>query len=233
MRTKQHLLFEADNVSYILESTFLTEPAPQHEGYAINYLCRDGVRARGEELGDALRRPARRGSPALRGRCSPRLGEVARSSERPLAARLGEAARSPAPLVPTTTSGELHRERRTAERGLRRAIAVAGGLRDTDGGGRRITSVARGRRRTVPGRRTAGGAAQELRERRSGAQNEQRTAERRRTGGPGAARPAERRSSARGSGGAAHGSARSPERAGGARRSGGAAHGRRRTGKRI
>ena len=115
MRTKQHLLFEADNVSYILESTFLTEPAPQHEGYAINYLCRDGVRARGEELGDALRRPARRGSPALRGRCSPRLGEVARSSERPLAARLGEAARSPAPLVPTTTSGELHRERRTAE----------------------------------------------------------------------------------------------------------------------
>ena len=121
MRTKQHLLFEADNVSYILESTFLTEPAPQHEGYAINYLCRDGVRARGEELGDALRRPARRGSPALRGRCSPRLGEVARSSERPLAAHLGEAARlkmaawSPAPLVPTTTSGELHRERRTAE----------------------------------------------------------------------------------------------------------------------
>jgi hypothetical protein len=93
MRTKQHLLFEADNVSYTLESTFLTEPAPQHEGYAINYMCHDGVRARGEELGDALRRPARRGSPALRGRCPPRLGEVARSSERPLAARLGEAAR--------------------------------------------------------------------------------------------------------------------------------------------
>ena len=64
MRTKQHLLFEADNVSYTLESTFLTEPAPQHEGYAINYLCRDGVRARGEELGDALRRSARRGSTA-------------------------------------------------------------------------------------------------------------------------------------------------------------------------
>jgi hypothetical protein len=54
--------------SYTLESTFLTEPAPQHEGYETNYLCRDGVRARGEELGDALRRPARRGSPALRGR---------------------------------------------------------------------------------------------------------------------------------------------------------------------
>jgi hypothetical protein len=86
MGTKQHLLIETDNVSYTLESTFLTEPAPQHEGYAINHLCRDGVRARGEELGDALRRPTRRGRPTLR-----KMASSARRGRQ----ELGEAAGRP------------------------------------------------------------------------------------------------------------------------------------------
>jgi hypothetical protein len=96
------------------------------------------------ELGEAAGRPPRRGRPAQDGRLEPRA------------------------------AGPHHDLRRTAQGathggGLRRAIAVAGGLRDTDGGGRQITSVARGRRRTGPGgarpaeqRRTSGsgGAAQ-------------------------------------------------------------------------
>jgi hypothetical protein len=101
-------------------------------------------------------------------------------------------------------AGPHHDHMRTAQGathdgGLRRAIAVAGGLRDTDGEGRRITSVARGRQRTVPGRRTAGGAAQDLRERRSGAER----AGARRSGGGLAGQEAHDRRS----GGAAHGGA--------------------------